>query len=98
MTNQLSQDQDTVTFTLIWDSSLPPSKDGLELNGYVVNIDNIKSDFFDEKRVRISGKVTIVKGLDFRYDHIDDNRDLIQIQGRMDDTKHINNPVIQIVK
>ncbi|THU37971.1 hypothetical protein FAM09_14885 [Niastella caeni] len=66
------------------------TKDGIYLNGYVVNISYDKLMKLNGKRVRISGKVTIVKGLK----HYNDGE--IR-QGRQEDTKHILRPKIKII-
>ena len=66
------------------------TKDGIYLNGYVVNIPYDKLLKLNGKKVRIKGKVTIVKGLkDFTDDKIR--------QGRHEDTKHILNPKIKVI-
>jgi hypothetical protein len=66
------------------------TKDGIYLQGYVVNIPYDKLMKLNGKKVRISGKVTIVKGLK----HYNDG---IERQGREDDTKHILKPKIEII-
>lgn len=66
------------------------TKDGIYLNGYVVNIPYDKLQKINGKTVRISGKVTIVKGLK----HYNDG---VERQGREEDTKHILKPKIKIV-
>lgn len=66
------------------------TKDGIYLNGYVVNIPYDKLTKLNGKMVRISGKVTVVKGLK----HYTDGE--IR-QGRQEDTKHILKPKIKIV-
>jgi hypothetical protein len=66
------------------------TKDGIYLNGYVVNIPYDELQKLNGKTVRISGKVTIVKGLK----HYNDD---VERQGRQEDTKHILKPKIKIV-
>jgi hypothetical protein len=66
------------------------TKDGIYLNGYVVNIPYDKLTELNGKKVRISGKVTIVKGLK----HFNDG---IIRGGRQEDTKHILKPKIKII-
>lgn len=66
------------------------TKDGIYLNGYVVNIPYYKLQKLNGKIVRISGKVTIVKGLK----HYNDG---VERQGREEDAKHILKPKIKIV-
>ena len=66
------------------------TKDGIYLNGYVVNIKYAKAKELDGKMVRVKGKVTIVKGIQ--------NEPGKEIrQGRQGDTKHILKPKIKIV-
>jgi hypothetical protein len=64
------------------------TKDGIYLNGYVVNIPYKEQKKLNGKKVFISGKVTIVKGLE-------NNNDGIIRQGRKGDTKHILKPIIK---
>lgn len=66
------------------------TKDGIYLNGYVVNIPYDKLQKLNGKTVRISGKVTIVKGLK----HYNDG---VERQGREEDTRYILKPKIKIV-
>jgi hypothetical protein len=66
------------------------TKDGIYLNDYVVNIPYDRLQKLNGKTVRISGKVTIVKGLK----HYNDG---IVRQGREEDIKHILKPKIKIV-
>ncbi len=66
------------------------TKDGIYLNGYVVNIPYDKLIKLNGKRVQISGKVTIVRGLK----HYNDG---VVRQGREEDTKHILKPKIKLL-
>jgi hypothetical protein len=67
------------------------TKDGMYLNGYVVNLPYEKAKTLNGKTVRIKGKVTIIKG----NKHYTDG----QIrQGRQEDSKHILKPKIKIVR
>ncbi len=66
------------------------TKDGIYLKGYVVNIPYDKLLKLNGKKVRIKGKVTIVKG----NKHYTDGE--IR-QGRQEDTKHILNPEIKVI-
>ena len=65
------------------------TKDGMYMNGYVVNIDYEQASKLNGKTIRVTGKVTIVKGLD--------PKDEILKQGRSADTKHIRSPKIKIL-
>lgn len=66
------------------------TKDGIYLNGFVVNIPYEKARALNGKTVRIKGKVTIVKG----NNHYTDGE--IR-QGRQEDSKHLLKPKIKIV-
>ena len=93
MHGSLSRAQDTtrnkVSFVTKIDSRLA-TKDGIYLNGYVVNIPHDEIVKLNGRKVRISGNVIIVKGLKHYKDSIDR-------QGRRNDTKHILDPTIVIV-
>ena len=67
------------------------TKDGIYMNGYVVDIPFEKAKKLNGKTVQIKGKVTIVPG-------IDDNENGIIEQGRNMDTRHILKPKIKIVE
>ena len=66
------------------------TKDGIYLNGYVVNIPRHQILALNGKTVRIKGKVTIAKGT--RHFTGDEKR-----QGRHEDTRHILKPKIKII-
>jgi hypothetical protein len=70
------------------------TKDGIYMNGYVVDISykqyqQLKK--LDGKKIRVSGKVTIVKGIKNLPGEPEQ-------QGRSVDTKHILSPKIEIFK
>jgi hypothetical protein len=65
------------------------TKDGIYLNGYVVNIGYEKAKALEGKTIRIRGRVTIVKGIQHTDGEVS--------QGRKGDIKHILNPRIKIV-
>jgi len=69
------------------------TKDGYYLGGYVVNIDNAQAKLLKGKTIKITGKVSVEKGMDNNK-----NTDSPISQGRSRDTKHIESPLIQIVK
>jgi hypothetical protein len=79
-----------VSFITVFDES-NATKDGFYVNGYVVNIDYETGQKLHRKKIKITGKVTIVKGL--KYDKSDEP---IR-QGRSEDTKHILKPIIEIL-
>ena len=68
------------------------TKDGIYLNGYIVNIEYDKAKKLNGKKIRVSGKVTIVKGLK------NQPKTKPISQGRIEDTKHIESPKIEIIK
>ncbi|HBS85765.1 MAG: hypothetical protein A2W91_13315 [Bacteroidetes bacterium GWF2_38_335] len=88
---------DKVSFTVKFDKSLQ-TKDGYYLNGYVVQISDKQADKFHCKTIKISGKVTVVKGLDSQPKEYDDQGNEIFSQGRQGDTNFILSPKIKIVK
>ncbi len=67
------------------------TKDGIYLNGYVVNINYEQAKKLNGKKIKITGKVTIVKG--FQNLHGEEIR-----QERGGDTKFIEFPKIEIIK
>ena len=75
-----------VSFVTIFDKN-NATKDGYYVNGYVVNIDYEAGQKLHMKKLKITGKVTIVEGI-----KDDDTR-----QGRDGDTKHILKPKIEMV-
>jgi hypothetical protein len=75
-----------------------PAKDGYYMSGYVVDIDNTKAKTLKGKKIKISGYVTIEKGLSNIPKEYDSNGKEIIKQGRAEDTKHILSPVIEIIK
>lgn len=89
----LSQAQDTTNSKVSFITRVDiqhATKDGIYLNGYVVNIPYDKLMKLNGKIVRIKGRVTIVKGLK----HYNDG---VIRQGRHEDTKHILKPKVKIV-
>jgi hypothetical protein len=66
------------------------TKDGIYLNGYVVNIPYTELIKLNGKNVRISGKVTVVK----ERKHYKDG---VARQGREEDAKHILKPKIKVL-
>ena len=66
------------------------TKDGIYLNGYVVNISYEKARKLNGKTIRVTGKVRIVKGVQNRP------KEDVQ-QGREGETKYIESPKIKII-
>ena len=79
-----------VSFVSVFDKD-NATKDGYYVNGYVVNIDYEAGQKLHMKKVKITGKVTIVNGLKH-----DNSGEPIR-QGRYNDTKHILKPRIEVV-
>ena len=71
------------------------TKEGIYIGEYVVHIEYDKLEELDGKIVKISGDVSIVKGLEKEFDK--EGNEIIS-QGRSGDTKHIVNPIIEIVE
>ena len=67
------------------------TKEGMYLNGYVVNIGFEQAQKLNGKKIRVTGKVTILKGLKNRPG------DTIR-QGRYEDTEYIDSPHIIIIR
>jgi len=91
MTNQNSDS--TVSFIVKFDKK-NATKDGYYLGGYVVNIAYQQSKRLNGKTIKITGKVSVVQGLG----PYNQNDTTPVVQGRMNDTKHIAAPIIEIVK
>ena len=88
--NIIQGDSSYISFTAIIDSTLA-TKDGMYLNGYVVNISWQQSRYLHGKKVKVSGKVTIERALQKK------GSTYIR-QGRERDTKHIEDPKIELLK
>jgi len=95
--NQPKKKSDLVSFIAKLDTA-NATKDGIYLNGYVVNIDYGQAKKLNGKKIRVTGKVTIVKGLNNIPKEYDQNGNEIIRQGRAEDTKHIESPKIKIIK
>ena len=59
--SQAIKDKDWVSFSIVFKTSYA-TKDGYMLNGYIVDIPYKKVQKLNNKKIRVSGKVTIVKG------------------------------------
>jgi hypothetical protein len=73
------------------------TKDGIYLNGYIVNIDYQQAEKLNGKTIKVTGKVTIVKGLNNQPKEFDKNGQEIIKGGRSEDAKHIFSPKIKII-
>ena len=67
------------------------TKDGIYLNGYVVNMSYDKMKLLHGKTIQVTGRVTIVKGIKKRDGDA-------EVQGRQEDMKQILTPRIKIIK
>ena len=83
--------QDSVTFIATIDLN-KATKDGIYLNGYVVNIPYSELRRLDKKQVQLSGVVTVRKGLNSEPNTYE-NGVQIHSQGREEDMKEIENPI-----
>jgi len=96
--NTFSQSKDSsyVTFITKFDKSRE-TKEGYNINGYVVDISRKKAQKLDGKKIRISGKVSIQKGLDNDPQNHNDKETEVTRGGRATDTKYILAPKIEII-
>ena len=62
LTKHTNKTPNIVTFITKFDIA-KATKDGFYLNGYVVNIGYEQAKKLSSKKIRVTGKVTIVKGL-----------------------------------
>ena len=67
------------------------TKDGIYMNGYVVNISYEEANKLNGKKIKVTGEVTVIKGIKNLP-----NKDIQQ--GRETDTKYIASPKITIIK
>ena len=87
----------TVSFIAIFDIK-EATKDGYYLNGYVVTVDYEQAKKINGKKIKVTGELTIVKGLSNQPDEYDNEGKKIFKQGRELDTKHITNPSIEVLE
>ncbi len=86
------QDSESVSFTTVFLSS-NATKEGYYMEGYVVEISEEEAKGLEGKKVRVTGKVTLVAGIG---SGIDSNGEAVQ--GRQGDTRFISNPTIEIIE
>ncbi len=67
------------------------TKDGIYLNGYVVNMSYDKMKELNGKTIKVTGRVTIVKG-------VKNGSGQMEVQGRERDSRHILFPKIRVIK
>lgn len=73
------------------------TKDGIYVNGYIVHIDYDKAKKLDGMTIRVSGKINIIKGLRNMPKEYDEKGNEIIRQGREEETRHIESPIIEII-
>ncbi len=93
---QTNKTTDTVSFIAKFDIT-KATKDGYFLNGYIIDINSVDSQKFNGKKIKVRGKVTVIKGLKNRPKEYDRNGNELIVQGRIDDTKHIESPTITVL-
>ncbi len=87
---QFKKKSDVVSFITKLDI-VTATKDGIYLNGYIVNISYEQIKRLNGKKIRVTGKVTILNGLkNLPGDEVQ--------QARQEDTKYIDSPKIVIIK
>lgn len=74
------QETGSVTFVEHFDAGME-TKDGYYFSGYLVNIDHVQAKKFDGKKARVTGAVTIIKGLDSQQQKLDSEGNPIRKQG-----------------
>lgn len=85
------------SFTVKFEMAKMATKDGFMMEDYVVNIDYDQAKKLEGKTIKVTGKYTIVKGLKNEPKEQDKDGNEIYIQGRLNDTKRINSPTIEIL-
>jgi hypothetical protein len=74
------------------------TKDGYYVDGYVVDISSEEANRLDGKKIKITGHVTIIKGLNNEAPQYDKEGHRVISQGRADDTRFILDPRIDIIQ
>lgn len=83
---------DMVSFTTVFNSK-SATKDGYYLEGYVVVIQDDVAKTLEGKKIKVTGKYHVVKGIGEQP-----NKNGEISQGREEDTKHIANPKIEVAE
>ncbi len=86
-----------VSFVTNFDEPKMACKDGYAINGYIVNISYSQAKKINGKKIKITGLYNIVNGLENQPKEYDQNGNEIFMQGRLNDTKHIESPTIEII-
>lgn len=97
MKSQSVQDSERIMFIAKVDIA-NAVKNGISLDGYVVNIDYAQIKRLHGKTIKVTGKVTIVKGLNSQPKKFDKNGQEIRIAGYAEDTKQILSPKIEVIE
>ena len=87
---------EVVTFIAKFDAKTE-TKDGYYLNGYLVNIDYAQAKKLDGKKIRVTGIVSIVEGLQNQSQEVDAKGNPVMKQGRAEDIRCITTPKIDVV-
>jgi len=88
--NLKGNQEDVISFVAVLDIS-KATKDGIHMNGYVVEINHIEAQKLDGLKLRITGEVLTVKS------NTIDSKGRV-MQGRSESITHIINPKIEIIK
>lgn len=87
----------TVTITVKFDK-YKATKDGYYVGkGYILEIDAKQAEKLHAKKIKITGHLLLVKGLDEEPKEYDDQGREIIKQGRVSATMHIIHPVITVL-
>ena len=73
------------------------TKGGIFLNGYIVNMDYQRAVELNGKTIKVTGKVTNIKGLENQPKEFNKNGQEIIKGGRIGNAKHILSPKIKII-
>ena len=87
-----------VSLTAKFDENKMIRKDGYLIDEYIVNISFDQAKMLDGKQIKVTGTYTIVKGLENEPREFDKDGNIIYKQGRLNDTKYINSPTIEIIE
>jgi opacity protein-like surface antigen len=82
-------------YTVIDESNI--TKDGVYVEGYILNLDYDQVKELSGKKIKITGEVSIVTGQENLAKEYDENGKEIFSQGRQGDSKHILAPKIELV-
>ena len=88
---------DTVTIITKFDIN-NATKDGYYIDGYIVNIDPTQAKEYHGRSIKISGIVTLVRGVANEPVLYDKDGNILAMQGRSEESRHILQPVITMVE